>query len=161
MSRYEYVVNCQLPVVPINFDSISDRLEIRLPCINCQRAFRTIIFKNLNSPGICTPIPKCDGFPGKLMNKEISINSNSIQVEFKIEMEYEKFNDKKYNWTSTLDKHGWARVSFTIKCTKCGKLNSISTDENCGRPWSHYCQCGNALYMEVLSPFKYKAIKKN
>ena len=63
MGKYQYKLKCEFILSPENFISLDDQLEISLPCLNCRRYNRTIIFENINEKGICTPQKKCDGFP--------------------------------------------------------------------------------------------------
>ncbi len=63
MGKYQYKLKCEFILSPENFISLDDQLEISLPCLNCRRYNRTIIFENINEKGICTPRKKCDGFP--------------------------------------------------------------------------------------------------
>jgi hypothetical protein len=124
--------------------------------MNCQRDDRTIIFEGTNTEGICTPREKCDGFPGKLTSLETIKKSDTVEVKYLIDFEYEPFIDKKYNLKSSLSEFfGWARVCFTLKCANCQKERTIETQENLGRPWAERCDCGNIIYMEEKSPFDY------
>ena len=109
MSKYQYLLSCTINVLPENFDSISDYLEISIPCVNCEREHRTIVFKEVGAVGICTPREKCSGFPGRLTAKEIIPNSRSVVVNYLIDFIFEPFIDKKYNSEIHLLNLNWAR----------------------------------------------------
>ncbi|TXN37189.1 hypothetical protein FVB32_02570 [Flagellimonas hymeniacidonis] len=159
MSKSQYTLSCYFKLNPESFVKVSDQLEISLPCINCQRDHRTIIFENINEKGICTPRKKCEGFPGKLVSREIIKEADGVKVNYLIEFDYHKFTDLKYNAESNF-KFGWARVYFTIKCSECQKEKTISTQENVGRPWDEKCECGNIIFQDYETPFKYQATEK-
>jgi hypothetical protein len=161
MGQYQYRLNCELNVNPKNFVGVRDVLEISLPCMNCQRNDRTIIFEGINTEGICTPREKCDGFPGKLTSREIIKKSDTVEVMYLIDFEYEPFIDRKYNLKSSLPEFGWARLYFTLKCANCQKEKTISTQENIGRPWNERCGCGNIIYKDEESPFDYEVNEFN
>ncbi|SEM28737.1 hypothetical protein SAMN04487910_4631 [Aquimarina amphilecti] len=160
MGKYQYRLKCEFKVDPESFISVADELEISIPCINCQRDHRTIVFENITEKGICTPRKKCNGFPGKLTSRELIKKSDHIQVNYLIDFEYEPFIDQKYNVKSNF-KFGWTRVYFTLNCSNCEKENTISTQENVGRPWDVKCDCGNVIYKDHKSPFSYKVIEVN
>ena len=77
-----------------------------------------------------------------------------------IHFEYEPFLDQKYKVNSNFN-FGWARIYFTTMCSKCQKENTVSTQENIGRPRNCKCECGNIIYSEQVSPFKYEANEVN
>ena len=158
MGKFQYKLTCDFKMNPESFIKVADKLEISLPCVNCQRDHRTIIFENINKKGICTPRNKCDGFPGELIEREIIKELDSVKIHYLIKFEYHPFIDLKYNVESSF-KFGWARVYFTIKCAQCQKENTISTQENVGRPWDVKCECGSIIYQDHKSPFKYEAIE--
>ena len=159
MGKFQYKLSCEFKLNPESFLNLSDQLEISLPCINCQRDYRTIIFENINENGICTPREKCVGFPGKLTNKKVIKEVNKVKINYLIDFDYHQFIDLKYNIESNF-KFGWARVCFNIKCLECQKENTISTQENLERPLDKKCECGNILYKDYETPFKYQLIIK-
>jgi hypothetical protein len=161
MDTYEFLLTATLPVAASQLIESPDYLEISLPCISCQRSHRTIIFDGLNVNGICTPKDLCNGFAGQLKNKTISAKGNAVELQFRIEMRYEVFVDKKYDKEAVLSEHHWARIRFTLKCLKCGKIHTITSQENSGRPWREQCDCGSLLYEEIKTPFSYDFKKKS
>ena len=160
MGKFQYKLSCDIKINPESFIKVADELEISLPCVNCQRNHRTIIFENINQKGICTPRNKCEGFPGKLINRELLKESDRVKINYLIEFEYHQFTDLKYKVESSF-KFGWARVCFTIKCLQCQKENTMSTQENLTRPWDVKCECGNTIFKEYKTPFKYEVIETN
>lgn len=157
MNSYTYTLSCSLNLNPADLDGIEDTLEITIPCSNCQRINRTIIFEGAGTNGICTPSEKCSGFPGKLIERKIITGINSVQIKHRIEFEYDRFIDKKYGVESSLDSTiKWARIYFTIKCSSCGTKAKQSTQENIVRPSKYTCQCGRELYDERVTPFEYQ-----
>lgn len=160
MERFQYKLSCDFKLNPESFIKVADDLEISLPCVNCQRYYRTIIFENINSKGICTPSNKCEGFLGKLVDRELIKKSDGVEINYLIEFDYQQFTDLKYKVESNL-KFSWARVYFTIKCTQCQKENKISTQENVGRPRDEKCECGNIIFKDHEMPFKYEIIELN
>lgn len=157
MGQYQYKITCELMADPASFIDISEVLEVSLPCINCQRDRRTIIFIELNTEGICTPRHKCKGFPGKLISRKIVKEENTIKITYLIDFDYEPFKDLKDGQVSNF-KYGWARVSFRLRCLKCQKVFNLSSQENIGRPWIVNCKCGNTVYWDEKSPFSYEVI---
>lgn len=160
MAKYQYKLVCNLKIIPKNFITVADKLEISLPCIHCQRTHRTIIFEGVNKKGICTPSEKCTGFPGSLLNREIIKQSDGIKINFLIEFDYQPFVDLKYKVESKFE-NNWARVYFSISCPECQKEKTISTQENLARPFNQKCECGNILFREAESPFEYILIEIN
>ncbi len=160
MAKYLYKLTCDLNINPKNFISVGDELQISLPCINCQRDNRTIIFENVNKNGICTPRKKCSGFPGHITSREVINEKDRIKINYLIEFDYLPFFDLKYKVESKI-KFDWARVYFSIRCTQCQKEQNISTQENISRPWIVKCECGNILFKDEKSPFKYEANEIN
>ena len=154
MEKYNFLLNCTLPVNPKSFIALANKLEISIPCVNCHRQRRTIIFEDINKNGICTPRKKCNGFKGKLSKREIIKKPNSIELNYTINFNYAPFLDEKYGIESNLDSK-WARIYFTLKCTVCQKENTISTQENIVRPRNVKCTCGNVILKENHPPFKY------
>ena len=158
MSKLQYKLTCNFQLDPNTFVQVADELEISLPCINCQRDRRTIIFEDLDVPGICTPRKKCNGFPGKLSKREVTKTSNGVHVNYLIDFDYTPFIDRKYNMKVNFE-FGWARVYFTIKCAQCDRENTISSQENLVRPWHAKCDCGNIIFKDVENPFTYEVIE--
>jgi hypothetical protein len=156
MSKYQYKLNCELNINPNVYIAVKKRLEIKLPCVNCKRDNRTIIFEGINEEGFCTPRNKCNGFLGKLISSEVNKEMDKVEISYLIDFEYDFFLDQKYKVMSNFN-FGWARISFIIICSKCQKENTVSTQENIGRPWNNKCDCGNVIYSEKVSPFKYEA----
>lgn len=157
IERYQYVLTCELPVKPEHLGSINDKLEITIPCTNCQRGNRTIVFDAPGKKGACTPREKCDGFPGKLMYRKVVEKEKSMVIRYWIDFDYAPFIDRKHGVQFELTKYGWARVHFTLKCKKCGYIKETSTQENYVRPREIMCNCSSKIYSEVESPFTYTA----
>jgi hypothetical protein len=153
---YQYSLTCTLNINPAHFECVADELEVSLPCINCERDHRTIIFKGIETQGICTPRNKCTGFLGQLTSREVSKNTNEVLIKYIVEFDFKPFYDKKHNIKANLPEFGWGRVHFTLKCDKCGSQNELSTQDNLGRPWQQKCACGNIVYQEKEQPFMYK-----
>lgn len=158
MVKFQYKLSCYLKINPADFIKVFDELELSLPCVNCQRDHRTIIFENVNKKGVCTPRKKCEGFPGKLISKQIITKSDGVKINYLIVFDYQKFIDLKYRIESNFN-FGWARVYFSVKCCQCKKENTISTQENLGRPLDVKCECGAILFKDHETPFKYEAIE--
>lgn len=158
MGKHQYRLSCEFHVSPESFISVANKLEISIPCINCHRYDRTILFEDVHEKGICTPPNKCDGFPGKLTSREIIKKPDSIEVNYLIDFNYQPFFDQIDKEESNF-KFGWARVKFTLKCQKIKKI--ITTQENLRRPWSVKCICENVIYKENKSPFNYNVIEIN
>jgi hypothetical protein len=158
LKKVQYSLNCDLKISPNSFVRVADELEISLPCINCQRNRRTILFKGINQKGVCTPKSKCRGFPGSIVLREVIKDTNSIKINYLIEFDYHPFIDLKYNIESNF-KSSWARVYFTLKCSQCLEENIVSTQQNLHRPTNKYCKCGNILFKDKKVPFKYNSIE--
>ena len=161
MEPYQYILTCELPVKPENFGGIEEKLEITIPCTNCQRGNRTIIFEAPGAEGICTPREKCDGFPGKLTYRKVIEKENSVIIRYWIDFDYAPFIDRKHGVQYELTKHGWARVHFTLTCNKCNYKKATSTQENRVRPREDKCNCMHTIYREKESPFTYNADKRS
>jgi len=160
MAKYQYKLTCNLKINPDTFLAVADNLEISLPCINCQRNHRTIIFESINNNGVCTPRAKCNGFLGNLISIEILKEKDKIKINYLIEFDYQPFFDLKYKVESDF-KFGWARIYFFVKCSQCQTEKKIYTQENISRPRIEKCECGNILFKDEKSPFKYKATEIN
>lgn len=160
MSTYLYYLTCILETDPARFSAVSNKLEVSLPCVNCKRDYRTIIFEGSGKDGICTPREKCSGFHGKLVEKKIDRLANSVEVLYTIAFDYEPFKDEQIGKETVLGKYGWARVSFSANCAACGEEGLFSTQENMVRPYLHKCSCGHTVLMEEESPFKYSVAPK-
>lgn len=155
MSTYLYYLTCTLLIDSLRFEAVSNRLEISLPCVNCQRDYRTILFKGTGKEGICTPSEKCSGFRGTLLEKKIDRLADAVAVKYLVEFEYEPFKDKQLCKETVLGKYGWARISFSASCAQCGEEGLFSTQENMVRPYDHKCSCGHIIMTERESPFTY------
>jgi len=160
MAIVHYQLITELKVQPENFINITNKLELSLPCYTCKRIQRTIVFKNIDEKGICTPPQKCNGFQGKIIDREIIKSFENVKVKFLINFNYEPFVDKKYNLKSDLNSK-WGRISFYIRCDNCNNQKEVSTQENLVRPYMIKCDCGNTVYIEDKSPFTYEVVTKN
>lgn len=166
--NFNFYLSCNLNIPPKRFVRALDKLEVRLPCINCKRMNRTIIFEELGAKGICTPRKKCNGFSGYFTKMDVEENLNSVQIHFKIEFLYQNFFDSQYKSLCFLDLGGfssspnWARISFILKCENCEKELKITTQENKVRPPKFIrdeCNCRALQYIENVSPFHYRIEK--
>lgn len=160
MSTYLYDLTCTLETNPAFFGAVSNKLEISLPCVNCRRDYRTVIFEGTGKDGICTPKEKCSGFRGSLVKKQIDRLANTVEVLYTIEFEYEPFKDEQLGKETVLGKYGWARIYFSATCTACSEEGLFSTQENMIRPYVHRCSCGCTIMMEEESPFRYSSAPK-
>lgn len=160
MSPYIYYLTCTLPIDPARFEAVSGKLEISLPCVNCKRDYRTVIFEGTGKGGICTPREKCGGFHGSLVKKQIDRLANSVEVLYTIEFDYEPFKDEQLGKETVLGKYGWARIYFSASCASCGEEGLFSTQENMVRPYVHRCSCGNTILTEEESAFRYAVAPK-
>lgn len=160
MSTYLYYLTCTLQIEPSRFEAVSSRLEISLPCVNCKRDYRTIIFEGTGKAGICTPREKCSGFHGSVVKKQVDRLAKNIEVMYTIEFEYEPFKDERLGKQTVLGKYGWARTGFSAICAACGEEGLFSTQENMVRPYLHKCSCGHTVMTEEESPFKYSSAPK-
>lgn len=155
MNQYQYTLICTLPLSEGRFVDISDELAITLPCINCLRDHRTVIFKGIGEKGVCTPKVKCSGFIGQILDRNVIRDFNFIKIKYTLRFDYEAFLDKKYGVKTDLHTAKWARIYFTIECMNCEELHTLSSQENLGRPWKAKCQCGKVIYEETENPFQY------
>lgn len=160
MSTYVYSLSCSLGADPLRFEGVSNELQVSLPCMHCKRDYRTVIFESLGQKGICTPRAKCDGFPGTLVERKMNRLLDKVEIHYEIEFTYEPFKDEQLGKEPVLGKYGWARIYFSVKCAACGEEELISTQENMVRPHTHKCACGQALFTESESPFKYSVKEK-
>lgn len=131
--------------------TFSDTLEVSLDCCVCRRSMRTIVLEAGRAEGTCTPTGH--PFPGRIVGKRAGARS----VEYRIEYRYEPFEDAKYPVRRPQPCPGWARVSFTVTCPRCGASEEGSVQNNAHRPWTARCGCGQPLYtltkeMPRLSP---------
>lgn len=156
MAKYQYTLDCYFPIAPANYLGIMSRLEMTIPCINCQRYNRTILFKGLDTPGICTPSSKCSGFPGRWTKALIKELEEAIILRYIVEFEYEPFIDLKHKKPSNLDQGHWARITLRYKCEACGKTKRYFTQDNLGRPRILTCSCGHEKCMEPENPLRYR-----
>ncbi|MCI5055730.1 MAG: hypothetical protein MRY83_06455 [Flavobacteriales bacterium] len=148
-----FQIQCRLGIKSSEIVTPSEAIEVSLPCVNCKRNRRTVIFDNSSKFGICTPRDKCPGFKGKLSSYGISREPNFAVLTYNIAFEYESFIDQKYKNESYFSR--WARVYFTLQCSKCKQKNTLSTQDNMVRPFTEKCRCGNAIYLENENPLKY------
>lgn len=160
MSTHCYYLTCTLEIDPARFVAVSNKLELSLPCVNCKRDYRTVIFEGTEKNGMCTPREKCSGFHGKLVERKIDRLANKIEVLYTIEFEYEAFKDQQLGKEAVLGKYGWARIYFSATCASCGEEGLFSTQENMVRPCPHKCTCGHTVMMEEGSPFSYAVAPK-
>jgi hypothetical protein len=66
---------------------------------------------------------------------------------YKLEFEFEPFEDTKYPTRVVSPQPGWGRVNFTITCP-CGIKLEKSTQTNLVRPREIRCGCGRLLLVE-------------
>lgn len=155
MGTYLYLLGCELYMDPLCLTGVSNTLELSLPCMTCQRDYRTIVFEAIEKDGICTPKEKCSGFPGQVIERKIDWLYDRVEIRYSIRFEYEVFKDAQLGKKTELGKYGWARIHLSIKCLACGNEELYSTQENAVRPQDHNCACGKTLLREKESPFHY------
>ncbi len=160
MSTYRYYLTCTLETHPALFVAVSNKLELSLPCVNCRRDYRTVIFEGTGKDGICTPREKCSGFHGKIVERKIDRLARNVEVLYTIEFDYEPFKDEQLGKETVLGKYGWARIYFSSTCANCGEEGLFSTQENMVRPYRHTCTCGCTVMVEEESPFRYAVAPK-
>jgi len=144
-------VKCRLKLQNKSTLVSQNKLEVSLPCNNCQRDHRTAIFTNTIDNGMCAPLWNCDGFDGKLIQFAILADTT---LYWQVHFNFTPFKDRKYGHnvqpTST-----WARVSFKIECGGCRKISDVSTQSNFERPHESQCKyCGTRLWIEDSDPIQ-------
>lgn len=107
--------------------------EISLDCFVCRRRARTVVFSELDTPGICTPTGH--QFPGVL--DEVLVTD--VGADFRIVYEYVPFVDAKYPDETRYDSiekgaPSWARTRIQIRCISCGRESEEFTQSNFVRP---------------------------
>lgn len=160
MNVHNYYLTCTLATDPHRFVAVSSKLEISLPCVNCRRDYRTVVFEGKEKDGICTPREKCSGFRGKVVEKKIDRLADSVEIRYTLEFDYEPFKDEQLGKESILGKYGWARICFSAICPACGEEGLFITQENMVRPYLHKCSCGHTVMQEKESPFLYAVASK-
>lgn len=121
--------------------TFSDTVEVSLDCCVCRRCMRTVVFEVGRAEGTCTPTGHA--FPGRIVGKQTSGPS----VAYRLEYQYEPFEDENYPGIRSPQPYpGWARVSFTVTCPRCGASEDLSVQNNSGLPWTARCGCGQSLY---------------
>lgn len=125
-------------------------VEISLDCSSCRRRLRTVVFAEVGAKGICTPTGH--QFEGQL--HALNVIGATIRAEF--QYEFEPFEDAKYGDARYQGFEAgaptWARVTFQLRCSACGREGWGSTQSNLVRPWSAACRCGAPLYDDVREP---------
>jgi hypothetical protein len=160
MTTHRYYLTCSLEMDPARFVAISNKLETSLPCVNCRRDYRTVIFEGKEKDGICTPREKCSGFHGRVVERKIDRLTHHVEILYTIEFDYEPFKDEQLGKETVLGKYGWARIYFSAICASCGEEGLFSTQENMIRPYTHKCSCGTTVMLEEESPFRYAIAPK-
>jgi hypothetical protein len=127
----------------------TDRLEVSLPCCNCRRNHRTIMFCKLGEEqGICTPTEKCRGFPGSW----VDFSLDEKRLSYQIECQYTPFTDAKNGGDSTFAMP-WARINFHIRCGACGFISLKSDQTNVVRPHDILCgKCSAVVIADEVDP---------
>jgi hypothetical protein len=124
-------------------------LEVSLDCFVCERLNRTVVLKLGEDSGRCTPTGH--PFPGRLLEMAVRPAIHSLTVTYRVLYRYEPFTDRKYPARGRArGAPTWARVSFTVRCPKCGAVSERSTQNNIVRPWTCGCACGLPLYTEEV-----------
>lgn len=140
--------------------SHSDKLEVSLPCAYCQRNTRTVWLNYGDEKGKCCPgSAKKEGehppFSGRITSIITQYDKGErghiIWIYYKIEYEFEDFEDTKYAKRSDPCPF-WARTTVTFYCASCHEPNEVSTQSNLTRPWSQSCSCGKKLMAEYKEP---------
>lgn len=140
----------------------NNSIELSVDCQVCKRLNRTISVDFFD--GIC--IKNKHPFNAKILdtlvvkekNKSVSglfnfLNAKAVRELFTctylVQYEYTDFIDSKYKDIKSSSLPTWARIGFKITCTKCGTINTCSTQTNIVRPFSEICKCGQTLYTET------------
>jgi hypothetical protein len=148
-------VSVTLEATPGAAVAFSDILEVSLDCCVCRRCIRTVALSTGGVEGVCAKTRH--PFPGRITSKD----TREASVTYRIEYDYEPFVDAKYPVRRPQPWPQWARVSFTITCPQCGAGHDLSVQNNSSRPWTHFCECGHALYTErVEMPRLHPRIKQ-
>jgi hypothetical protein len=123
-----------------------DPLEVSLDCPVCRRCQRTVVFREGQPEGKCTPTGHA--FPGRIIERSASQHGSTASVVYQIAYNYEPFIDAKYPEHKPSGKPTWGRIAFEVRCPKCGQVTKASTQTNIVRPWVCQCRCGCVLYTE-------------
>jgi hypothetical protein len=124
-----------------------DPLEVSLDCPVCRRCHRTVVFREGQAEGICTPTGHA--FPGRIVGKQVGRDGRVASVVYRVEYRYEPFTDAKYpDHRKPTGEPTWGRVAFEVACPSCGQSTQASTQTNIVRPWVCRCKCGCVLYTE-------------
>jgi len=148
-----YTCTLSIPLLICRGASVafSPIVEVSLACHQCRRADRTIVLGD--SPeaehwGRAAdhhfhgrvaafhtepPRPSGDGF--------------IITASFRLEYEFEPFEDIKYPARVVSPQPTWGRVHLAITCP-CGRVRETSTQTNIVRPRDVRCECGQILLVE-------------
>jgi hypothetical protein len=126
-------------------------IEVSLACHRCRRAGRTIVLGD--SPeaqhwggatnhafhgrvaAFHTEPPRSDG------------DGFVITASFRLEYEFEPFEDSKYPAHVVSPLPTWGRVHLSITCP-CARVRETSTQTNIVRPRNVRCECGQILLVE-------------
>jgi len=133
-------------------------IELSIDCLVCKRLNRTVSIDRYDA--IC--IKNKHPFNAKVLdtlvvrekNKSVSEllcikdNRELVTCTYLVQYDYIDFTDYKYNNLKSSPLPNWARIGFKITCTKCGTINTCSTQTNIVRPFSETCKCGQTLYTE-------------
>jgi hypothetical protein len=123
-----------------------DPLELSLDCPVCRRCWRTVIFREGQAEGKCTPTGHA--FPGRITSKYEAHDGGVASVVYRVAYRYEPFTDAKYPSRRPSGEPSWGRVAFEVTCPECGEVTQASTQTNIVRPWTCRCKCGCVLYTE-------------
>jgi hypothetical protein len=126
--------------------SFGDPLELSLDCPVCRRRRRTVIFREGQTEGVCTPTRH--PFPGRITGKEVVQHGLTWSAAYRVAYRYEPFTDAKYPSEKPSGQPSWARMPFEVVCPECGRVTKTSTQSNLVRPRSCQCQCGRVLFTE-------------
>ena len=136
--RFEFAVGATV--------EFGDSLEVSLDCSICRRCRRTVVFREGQTEGKCTPTGH--GFPGRIVRNPPSRQGLTASVVYRIAYSYEPFTDGKYPNEVPSGVPTWGRVAFEVRCPKCAEVTKASTQTNIVRPWVSRCLCGCVLYTE-------------
>lgn len=126
-------------------------VEVSLACHRCRRTDRTIILRD-SLQAEHWGMTADHSFLGRvaaLHTDTAPVDDDSILIvaHFRLEYEFEQFEDAKDS-TSVVSPHPrWARIRFTLICP-CGKTREAFTQTNLTRPRDVRCECGKILLVE-------------
>ena len=123
-----------------------DPLELSLDCPVCRRCRRTVVFREGQTEGKCTPTGHA--FPGRIVSKEVSRSDAAASVVYRVPYRYEPFVDAKYPDRQPTGEPSWSRVTCEISCPSCEQVGKASTQTNLVRPRVYRCKCGRVLFTE-------------